>query len=187
MYSLRTRHRSDFDEHTPSVLSAMCTWLFWVSSSSQQVSIYINNWNFICWFVILEIMYCVVLTVWQLCGEHICTQHTCFYMFFMSIVFHGSNRIYRMHMCSRCVLVYFYSYSLWCICLTLNIGVIKSCAGYLRNETNGVCTACPVGSFYQLGNTARNATCGLCAAGSISNSVASLVCTRIFTVLSSWF
>ena len=52
--------------------------------------------------------------------------------------------------------------------------------GYLRNATSGLCTACPIGSFYVSGTTTQNATCILCAPGSISNLAGSLTCTRMF-------
>ena len=65
--------------------------------------------------------------------------------------------------------------------MDFNYGLIASLTGYLRNDTTGVCTACPIGFFYQFGTTTQNATCGLCSAGTSSNSVASLVCTRMAT------
>ena len=61
-----------------------------------------------------------------------------------------------------------------------------SCTGYLHEDVTGLCTACPIGSVYAFGTTNRNATCALCAAGSISNYAGSLVCTRM-TILCSHF
>ena len=150
--------------------------MFAVSSSSQQVSIHTLNLDTKFYLIYRYCLPRFIFIQCDNCGVNTYAPNTHASTCFLCPSFSSAQIASTECACSAGVIILL---GVLHVDVYSNIVVIASILGYLRNDTTGLCTACPIGSFFQPGSTTRNATCGLCPTGSISNFAGSLECTRM--------